>query len=152
VIREYQAADCVDVLNVWARASAVAHPFLPSEFLDRERQRIPTAYLPLAKTWVWEAERHVVGFLSLIGHEVGALFVDPASHRSGIGRALIDRACDLRGDIEVKVFAKNQLARSFYAKVGFVLVDQAVHGETGFDLMRLRLAANNRLTFAAIGL
>jgi hypothetical protein len=33
--------DCEDLLNVWARASAVAHPFLSREFLELERHDIP---------------------------------------------------------------------------------------------------------------
>ena len=36
VIRKYETADCEDVLNVWACASAVAHPFLSHEFLESE--------------------------------------------------------------------------------------------------------------------
>ncbi len=143
MIRKYQPADCEDVLGVWARASALAHPFLGQDFLELERHNIPHVYLPMAETWVWEADRHVVGFMSLLGKEVGALFVDPACHRSGIGRALISRAQALRGDLEVEVFERNLLGRAFYAKVGFVLMRRTVHDQTGFDVMRLRLAADD---------
>ena len=77
MIREYRPTDTEAMLAVWARASAVAHPFLSPEFLEAERRNIPEVY---------------VGFLSLLGNEVGAVFVDPDLHRSGIGRALMDRA------------------------------------------------------------
>ena len=63
MIRKYQPADSEDVLNVWARASALAHPFLSQEFLELERHNIPNVYLPKADTWVWEADGHVVGFI-----------------------------------------------------------------------------------------
>jgi len=139
VIREYRAADCADVLEVWARASAVAHPFLSEEFLELERERIPSVYLPNAETWVWEAEGRVVGFIALLGSEVGALFVDPRFHRSGIGRALMDRARDLRGALEVEVFERNGLGRAFYAKYGFEPMHQKLHEETGFEILRLVL-------------
>ena len=142
VIRKYRPADCEDVLNVWARASALAHPFLSPEFLELERHNIPNVYLPKAETWVWEADGHAVGFMSLLENEVGALFVDPEFHRSGIGRALIDRARALRGELEVEVFERNLLGRAFYAKLGFELMHQKVHSETGFEIMRLRLAAD----------
>lgn len=133
------------MLDVWARASALAHPFLGQDFLELERRNIPDVYLPKAETWVWEADGRVVGFLSLLGNEVGALFVDPQFHRSGIGRALIDQARALRGELEVEVFERNFLGRTFYAKVGFELIHQKVHDQTGFEILRLRLAAEDPL-------
>jgi len=151
VIRKYQPADCEDVLNVWARASALAHPFLSQEFLEQERHDISSVYLPKAETLVWEADGRVVGFLSLLGNEVGAIFVDPEFHRSGIGRALMDRARALRGELEVEVFERNLLGRAFYAKLGFDLVHRKVHNQTGFEVLQLRLAANGFLAREALG-
>jgi len=145
VIRRYQPADCEDVLRVWTHASAVAHPFLSEEFLALERHSIPTVYLPNAETWVWVADEQVIGFISLLGNEVGAIFVDPTFHRAGIGRALMDRAKDLRGELEVEVFERNQLGRAFYTKLGFEFLHQKVHDQTGFEVIRLRLAASNPL-------
>lgn len=146
MIRQYQPADCNDVLYVWERASALAHPFLSQEFLELERHNIPNVHLPQAETWVWETDGRVVGFIALLGNEVGALFVDPAFHRRGIGRALLDQVRSLRGELEVEVFERNLLGRAFYAKVGFELLRQEVHQETGFPVLRLRLAAGLRGT------
>lgn len=143
MIREYRPADCQDVLDVWARASAVAHPFLSTDFLDEERETIPSVYLPKAETWVWEADGRVSGFLSLLGNEVGALFVDPDFHRSGIGRALLEQARAHRGELEVEVFERNTLGRAFYAGLGFEFVERKIHGPTGFEMLRLRLAARH---------
>jgi hypothetical protein len=41
------------------------------------------------------------------------------------------------------VFERNLLGRAFYAKLGFEFMHQKVHNQTGFELIRLRLAANN---------
>jgi putative acetyltransferase len=116
------------------------HPFLGQEFLELERHNIVNVHLPQAETWVWDADGHVIGFISLLGNEVGAIFVDPRFHRSGVGRALMDRARALRGELEVEVFEKNLLARAFYARLGFELLHEKVHDQTGFEIMRLRLA------------
>jgi putative acetyltransferase len=140
MIRQYRATDCEALLQVWTRASAVAHPFLDDAFLEQERRNIPEVYLPVADTWVWEADGRVVGFVSLLGNEVGALFVDPDLHRSGIGGALIERARELRGELEVEVFERNRMGRAFYEKAGFELMHRKVHGPTGFEILRLRLA------------
>lgn len=145
MIRKYRPADCEGVLRVWTQASALAHPFLSEEFLERERHNIPNIYLPNAETWVWVADGQVVGFISLLGNEVGAIFVAPPFQRSGIGRALMERAQALRGDLEVEVFTSNLLGRAFYTKLGFELMRQKIHDQTGLEVMRLRLAANKSL-------
>lgn len=59
----------------------------------------------------------------------------------GIGRALIDRARALRGDLEVELFKANAVGRAFYEKYGFEQVHERVHEPTGFELLRLRLPA-----------
>jgi len=143
MIRPYEAADCEELLDVWARASALAHPFLDQAFMDQERQNIPNVYLPIAETWVWVDDGRIRGFISLLGNEVGALFVDPDCHRGGIGRLLIDKARALRGDLEVEVFERNALGRGFYEHVGFRPVQRKFHEPTGFELLRLRLDADS---------
>ena len=40
MIREYGDSDIEDILEVWLRASRVAHPFLPEEFLTAESETI----------------------------------------------------------------------------------------------------------------
>ncbi|MBP9211724.1 MAG: GNAT family N-acetyltransferase [Bacteroidetes bacterium] len=143
MIRKYQPADCDDIVNVWSRASAVAHPFLSQEFLAVERYNIPNVYLPNAETWVWQSDGNIIGFISLLGNEVGAIFIDPTAHRSGIGRALIRHAQDLHGELEVEVFEKNLSGRAFYAAMGFIPFLQKVHDQTGFNVLRLRRAAED---------
>ena len=139
MIRRYRPEDLEDVVAVWAAASAVAHPFLSAEFLAVERDNIANVYLPNAETWVWESDGPVVGFISLLGNEVGAIFVDPKFHRAGIGRALMDHARKSRKELEVEVFTRNAIGRAFYAKYGFELLQKKVHHQTGLELMRLRL-------------
>lgn len=149
MIRQYHPKDCESVLNVWATASAVAHPFLGEEFLQQERCNIQNLYLPQAQTWVWEADAQdgqggqVVGFISLLGNEVGGLFVAPPFHGLGIGRALIAQAQSLQGALEVDVFERNLMGRAFYARLGFVLMCKKLHAQMGLALLRLRLAAGH---------
>ncbi len=140
MIRQYQAADCEAILRVWSLATAVAHPFLDKDFLQQEYQNIPALYLPVADTWVWQTEQAVVGFMSLLGNEIGAIFIDPACHRQGIGRALITFAQQLHTALEVEVFEQNLQGRKFYAQMGFKLLQQKIHDQTGYGVLRLRLS------------
>ena len=139
MIREYHERDLGELLDTWYSASLVAHPFLGEDFFEQERKTIPAHYLPIAETWVYELDGVVVGFISLIGNELGAIFVHSRHHRQGIGRALMEKALSLRPVLELDVFEANLGGRKFYEKFGFRQVAEHLHEETGFMHLRLKL-------------
>jgi putative acetyltransferase len=139
VIRAYTADDLDEVLEVWYQASVVAHSFLGEEFFVGERQQVAEHWLPIADTIVYETDDWVRGFLSLIANEVGAVFVHPDEQRSGIGRALMDRARASRPFLELDVFEANAIGRRFYDAYGFQAVGRHVYEPTGHIELRLRL-------------
>lgn len=139
MIRPFEEADIDGVIDVWYRSSRVAYSFLPDEFFDVERQEIRDRWLPIAETIVYEVDEGVAGFLSLIGNEVGAFFVDPDRQGQGIGRQLMDHARSMRPFLELNVFESNPSGRRFYSAYGFVPVSQHVHAATGETELRLRL-------------
>jgi putative acetyltransferase len=139
MIRPYVGADLESLIEVWYEASLVAHPFLSAEFLAAERREIAKVWMPIAETIVYEDHGHVVGFLSLVGDEVGAIFVHPEHHGRGIGRALMDRARAARPVLELDVFEANTIGRRFYDAYGFRFVRRHVHDMTGLTQLRLRL-------------
>jgi putative acetyltransferase len=139
VIRSYTTDDLDQVLDAWYEASIVAHSFLPDDFFVTERAELADRWLPAAETYVYEQDAEVVGFLSLVGNEVGGLFVHPDHQRRGIGRALVDHARSLRPNLELDVFAENEIGRRFYAAYGFELVSTHVDPLIGHLQHRLRL-------------
>ena len=141
MIRQYIDTDLDDLLTAWESASEIAHPFLTPEFVASERNNIPNLYLPNAETWVYDDGERVVGFIALIGDEVGAIFVHPDHQRTGVGQQLMDKARSLRETLEVEVFVANAIGRAFYARYGFEPVEQKLHEPSGQDVLRLRLPA-----------
>ena len=138
MLREYTDDDLDELLDVWHRASLVAHSFFSEDFLEVERRQIADHWLPLADTMVYETEGRVVGFLALIGNEVGAVFVDPDRQGHGIGRALMENARDRRPFLELNVFEANSIGRRFYDAYGFEFVSRHVHEATSQPELRLR--------------
>lgn len=138
MIRDYVPGDEDAVVDVWRAASAVGHPFLGRDFLEQEALSLRNMYLVHASTRVAEVDDRVVGFISMLGHEIGGLFVDPEFHRRGLGRSLVD---DVRhiGALEVEVFARNEVGRRFYEQCGFIEVGSSVHEATGEPMLRLRI-------------
>ena len=142
IVRQYKDADLPDVLSSWENASRISHPFLSSEFLEQERYNVPNLYLPNADTWVIEHKGKVIGFIALLGNKVGAVFVQPEFQGTGAGRALMDKAQELHGDLEVEVFEANSIGCRFYLNYGFELLGKKTHEETGHEILRLRFSGN----------
>ena len=74
MIRRFEEKDIDELLDAWYSASQIAHPFLDEDFFEQERNNIARLHIPNAETWVYEQDNRVVGFISLIGNEVGAIF------------------------------------------------------------------------------
>lgn len=141
-IRQYKESDLDSVLDSWEVATRLAHEFLNDDFIAQERENIKEVYLPNTDTWVAEIENEVRGFIALMGNEVGAIFLQPDFHGKGIGGALMDKAQELHGNLEVEVFKANSIGRNFYSKYGFELVEEKLHEPTGQQILRLKFTAN----------
>ena len=137
-LRPYVEEDIDAVLDVWYRASLIAHPFMSAEFLADERREIAETWLPMAEMKVHEVDGRVVGFIAMIGNEVGGIFVDPDFQGRGIGRALMDDAAETRPHLELDVFEANSIGRRFYAAYGFRLVGSSTEETSGRIQLRLR--------------
>ena len=123
MIRTFKKEDMNALINIWDKANALAHPFLPADVTQQIRRDIHEVFLPNAETWVLDENGIPLGFITMIGAEIGGLFVDPAHHRKGIGRRLVEHVVALKGPLSVEVFKENRIALPFYGLellVGFV--------------------------------
>jgi putative acetyltransferase len=139
LIRRYLDSDLDEVLDAWYEASMVAHSFLSPEFFVTERQLMAEQWLPSAETYVCERDGRVVGFISLVGDEVGGLFVHPEHQGRGAGRALMDHARSSRSSLELEVFEENPIGRRFYDAYGFEPIGSRFDPDTGHTQIRLHL-------------
>lgn len=143
MIRDFEPQDTETLVNIWRSASALAHPFLPADFIEAETENLRSVYLKFARTWVIEVDGKVTGFAAVVENALAGLFLDPAFHGHGYGRALVDRAVAETGPLSVEVFERNTIGRRFYASYGFVGDDVTIHEPTGQRLLHLQLPAGN---------
>ncbi|MCB0034244.1 MAG: GNAT family N-acetyltransferase [Anaerolineales bacterium] len=137
MIRLYKKTDTEAIIDVWYQASLIAHSFLTEDFLEEERVNLRELFLPNSETWVKEIKGEIVGFISLMGNEVGGLFVHPAWQRQGVGVLLMDKARSLHKTLELDVFEANLQGRAFYSKYGFELVKKYKDQSTDKPILRL---------------
>jgi ribosomal protein S18 acetylase RimI-like enzyme len=130
LIRRAVPADSRAIAEVHVRAWRAGYAgLLPQELLDglstNQRARDWSARLgsgAAGLTVVAEEDGAVVGFCTLFGREIAALYVDPDRWRRGIGGALLREALAGAGEGEVTlwVMAGNVAALRFYERFGFV--------------------------------
>ena len=103
---------------------------------------------PAGPIWGAFEGGELLGHLALIPGWIEHLYVEPARHGEGVGRALVGIAQAEQGELQLWTFQSNARARRFYAANGFVeeeLTDGS-HNEEKQPDVRLRW---RRLTGAA---
>lgn len=131
MIRQYLTTDTDALISIWRDANAIAHPFLSEDFVAQLGEDMRNIYLPNAETWVLEEDSKPLGFIALIGNEIGGLFLAPSSHGKGFGKAMVDHGSDLKGPLCVEVFEKNRIGRRFYDRYGFIETGRYEHEPSG---------------------
>jgi len=73
----------------------------------------------------------IVGTGALDGNTVRSLFIAPQQQRKGIGKALMRRVEEtaLQHGIETLLVPSSLTAESFYARLGYCLLREQLHGE-----------------------
>lgn len=131
MIREFQRDDLERAAEIWLEANIRAHGFIPRAYWEGQLETVRNL-LPRAELYVWQAESgELQGFIGLSGDHVEGLFVRPPAQGRGIGKALLDRARDVRGRLTLNVYRKNERAAAFYRREGFQVRGEGVDGNTG---------------------
>ncbi|RKR18749.1 putative acetyltransferase [Maribacter vaceletii] len=137
MIRKHNKEDLEQIMDVWNQSSSLAHPFLESSFQEEVRNDMKEIYIPGSDTWVYDEGNRILGFISMIGNEIGGLFVLPNNHSKGIGTKLVNYINNFHDHLEVEVFEKNIIGRSFYKKYGFKIISKFMHEPSNEKVVRL---------------
>lgn len=140
-IRRSRRSEVRLLLTIWRRAVDATHGFLRSRdrrAIDAELQQL----LGEVRVWVAADEMdRALGFMLLSQGHIEALFIDPAVHRQGIGRLLVEYALGLSGSLTTDVNEQNRQAIQFYERLGFVLVGRSAEDCQGrpYPLLHMQM-------------
>jgi putative acetyltransferase len=139
MMREYNTDDTDALITIWDKAEPLAHPFLSDDVRDQVRRDTVNIYLPNAETWVLENDGTPVGFIAMIGTEIGGLFLDPSEQGKGLGRQMVDHIVAIKGPLTVEVFKDNKIGLPFYERYGFVVTGEGVFDASGDETFKMAM-------------
>ena len=131
MIRDYQSSDIDQIIPIWLEASIKAHDFVKSEFWESKVRDMREVYIPASETYVYDQEGVVIGFISLGGETIAALFVTPSYQGAGIGSKLMAKAKELCAILNLTVYKENRKSVEFYIKCGFQIKQERLDQHTG---------------------
>ena len=80
-----------------------------------------------------------VGFIAMIGTEIGGLFLDPSEQGKGMGRRMVDHIVAIKGPLTVEVFKDNKISLPFYERYGFVIIGEGVFDASGDETFKMAM-------------
>ncbi|WP_421763671.1 GNAT family N-acetyltransferase [Ekhidna sp.] len=140
MIRKYKEPEIPTLMTIWEEATSLAHPFLSDEFSAMIKLMMTEKYLPDSDTWVYEESDKIRGFISMMGNEIGGLFVDPTYQSKGVGTSLVNYMEQFHKSLEVEVFQENKIGRPFYEKSGFTIINEYYMEEANQTVLRMKRA------------
>ena len=142
-IRPSRPADVPALLDIWRAAVRATHHFLSQADFHEIARIVAELYLPNADLAVAaDGDDRPLGFMGMTGSHIDSLFIDPACHGNGLGRAMVEHAARLCGPLTVDVNEQNGQAVGFYRKMGFTQTGRSATDDDGrpYPLLHLRRA------------
>jgi putative acetyltransferase len=131
MIREFKQSDIDSIIDIWLNASIKAHDFIKKDFWESKTNEMREIYIPAAENYIYEEEGIIKGFVSLYEDTIAALFVLPEVQGLGIGTSLMQKAKEMRKDLNLTVYKANAKSIKFYIGCGFKIIKEQTDENTG---------------------
>lgn len=130
MIREMEEKEMSAVLQLWLETNQQAHDFIPAAYWAAQMPFVEKAF-PQAEVYVFEQAGEILGFLGLSEEHIEGIFVRRENQSQGIGKALLSYAKAKKSRLTLAVYEKNNHARRFYQREGFLMEKSSIDSNTG---------------------
>ena len=143
-IRKYKDSDLNTILDIYSKSKLDELVFEKSKFklcpLNKDKER----YDKFMKSDVYVFEKeYILGYGSVLGAEITALFVHPSSRGQQIGNQLLEYLLSrIEGVPFLYVAKSNVLAKKLYSKYGFSTVDEFQTSYNGVPVYANKMQRN----------
>ncbi len=117
--------------NIWLKASLEAHDFILEEYWISNKSLMAESYLPNSEVYVAEKMDTILGFVALIKNHIASIFVDNNQQGKGIGSLLLEYVKELRTELTLNVYQKNEKSINFYKSRNFIISSDSIDQATG---------------------
>ena len=130
-IRYSRPEDGQRVIEIWRKAVDATHDFLSAQ--DRQDiDELVCGFLPQATLWLAvDGQDYPLAFMLIDEGHMQALFVDPDSRGTGVGKALVLHGLSLHPRMSTDVNEQNAQAVGFYEKMGFKRIGRSPVDDQG---------------------
>ncbi len=142
-IRYSRPEDGQRVIEIWRKAVDATHDFLSAQ--DRQEiDEMVCGFLPQATLCLAvDDQDYPLAFMLIDDGHMQALFVDPDSRGTGVGKALVLHGLSLHPAMSTDVNEQNEQAIGFYEKMGFKRIGRSPVDDQGkpYPLIHLQYQA-----------
>lgn len=129
-IRKMLPNDVLILADIWLNTSLIAHNFIPENYWIENKTLMIENYLPNSEVYVAHEADDILGFIALNEHYIAAIFVDEKNQGKGIGKQLINYVMNLRNELRLNVYQKNEKSVNFYKARNFKIISESIDQAT----------------------
>ena len=131
MIRVFNENDLYAVMQIWFDTNIITHNFISKSYWIDNYDMV-NKILPQAEVYVYENEitNQIEGFIGLTNNYIAGLFVKKSAQSKGIGKNLLDYAKNVKENMTLNVYEKNDRAIKFYMREQFMIYSKNIDTNT----------------------
>lgn len=120
--------DLQKLISIWYQTNKEAHDFISEHYWE---ENIPFLRQELPKSCVFICliNQEIVGFIGLVETYIAGIFVKSEYQKMGIGTSLLNEVKEIKSELSLSVYQKNQQAFQFYLAQGFSVIQEKLDDE-----------------------
>lgn len=132
MIRKFSEHDIDTVMQIWLNTNIQAHDFISPDYWRNSFDSVKEM-LPYAEIYVYEDDNthRIKGFVGLNDNFIEGIFVKEAFQSNGIGKQLLNYVKNIKPQLSLSVYRKNEKAIYFYLREGFKTQFENIDDNTG---------------------
>ncbi len=111
--------------EIWLNTSLKAHDFISKEYWINNKSLMIEKYLPNSEVYIAEETDTILGFIALSENCIASIFVDIEQQGKGIGTLLLNYAKNIRTELKLNVYQKNDKSVNFYKSRDFIILSES---------------------------
>lgn len=125
MIRKLNVDDIDVVMQIWLAVNTKTHNFISEEYWRGQFDAVKEI-LPQSEVYVYESNGEVIGFVGLTDNYIAGIFVSIVAQSMGIGRQLLCYIKNIKPELSLRVYQKNERAIKFYQRKNFIIQSESI--------------------------